>query len=253
MNYLTVLQRVLERLPKRGRGRIADVVLSHMNRDVECHPLPGVTVSLRANQRIERWMWAGAYEQELVSLLKRTLKPGMTVLDLGANIGYFSVIAARLVNDNGQVHAFEPMPQNVVRLQRNLEPFHWAVAHPYAVGNVTGEVPIHYSDTEAGWASIHEQHRQGSLPCTSVVSAIRLDDWIPDNPLDRIDFIKLDIEGSELNALLGARQTLSHFHPTIVAETKSGWNRDEIRQLLSATGYECRSFDGDSILAIPNV
>ncbi len=251
MNYLTVLQRVLECLPIRGRGRIADIVLSHMIGEVECHPLRDVTVSLRANQRIERCMWAGAYEPELVSLLKRTLKPGMTVLDLGANIGYFSAIAAGLVNDNGQVHAFEPMPQNLVRLRKNLAPFHWAHAHPYAVGNVTGEVPIHYSDTEAGWASIHEQHRQGNLPCNSVVSAIRLDDWRPDNPVNQIDFIKLDIEGSELDALLGARRTLTRFHPTIVAETKCGWNHEEIRQLLSATGYQCRSFRGDSILAIP--
>ena len=253
MNYLTILQRVLERLPIRGKGRIADLVLSDMAGEVECHPLPGVTVSLRASQRIERWMWAGAYEAELVSFLKRTLKPGMTGLDLGANIGYFSVIAAGLVGDHGQVHAFEPMPQNFDRLRKNLEPFHWAIAHPYAVGNVTGEVPIHYSDKEAGWASIHDQHRRENLPCTADVSVIRLDDWLRDNSVKRIDFIKLDIEGSELDALLGAQQTLCHFHPTIVAETKCGWNHDEIRQLLSATGYECRSFYGDSILAIPNL
>jgi FkbM family methyltransferase len=251
MNYLTVLQRVLEHLPIRGRGRIADIVLSHIIGEVDCHPVPGVTVFLRANQRIERWMWAGAYEPELVSLLKKTLKPGMTVLDIGANIGYFSAIAAGLVSDNGQVHAFEPMPQNFVRLRKNLEPFRWAIAHPYAVSDVTGEVPIHYSDKEAGWASIHDQHPRGNLPRHSAVSAIRLDDWLPDKPINRIDFIKLDIEGSELDALRGAQQTLCHFHPTIVAETKCGWNHDEIGQLLSATGYECRPFCGDSLLAIP--
>jgi FkbM family methyltransferase len=96
-------------------------------------------------------MWAGAYEPELVSLLKTTLKASMTVFDLGANIGYFSVIAAALVGENGHVHAFEPMPHNLDRLRRNLAPFHWATTHPYAVGNVTGEAPIHYSDKEAGW------------------------------------------------------------------------------------------------------
>ena len=115
---------------------------------------------------------------------------------------------------------------------------------------MTGEVPIHYSDKEAGWASISDQRH---LPGNSVVSAVRLDDWVLDYPVDRIDFMKLDIEGSELDALLGAQQTLCHFHPTLVAETKCGWNYDEIRQLLSATGYECRSFYGDSILAIPNL
>jgi FkbM family methyltransferase len=251
MNYLTVLQRVLEGFPIRGKGRLADAVLSKMNGEFECHPLPGTTVSVRTDQRIERWMWAGAYEPELVSLLKKTLKAGMTVLDLGANIGYFSVIAAALVGENGQVHAFEPMPHNLVRLRKNLEPFHWTIVHPYAVGNVTGEVSIHYSDKETGWASIHDKHPLGNLPCKSAVSATRLDDWLQTNSVNRIDFIKLDIEGSELDALRGARQTLDRFRPTIVAETKCGWNRVEIHELLSAIGYECRSFGEDSILGIP--
>ena len=83
MNPMTVLQRALELLPIRGKGRVAEMVLSHMTGEIDCHPLPGVTVHLRADQRIERWMWAGAYESELVSLLKRTLQPGMTVLDIG--------------------------------------------------------------------------------------------------------------------------------------------------------------------------
>jgi FkbM family methyltransferase len=252
MDYLAVLQRVLERLPIRGKGRLADAVLSNMNGEFECHPLPGVAVSVRANQQIERWMWAGAYETELVSLLKKTLRPGMIFLDLGANIGYFSVIAAALVKDSGQVYAFEPMPQNLARLRRNLAQFPWAVAQPYAVGNVTGEVPIHYSEKEAGWASIHDQHGLGNLPCNSIVSVLRLDDWLQSSSVNRLDFIKLDIEGSELDALLGGRQMLRHFHPTIVAETKFGWNYNEIRQLLEATGgYECRPFHGDSILAMP--
>jgi FkbM family methyltransferase len=251
VNYLTRLQWVLEHLPIRGKGRLADAVLSNRSGEFECHPGAGVTVSVRANQRIERWMWAGAYETELVSLLKKTLKLGMTFLDLGANIGYFSVIAAALVKDSGQVHAFEPMPQNLTRLRKNLAPFHWASTQPYAVGNVTGEAPIHYSDKEAGWASIHEQHGLGNLPCSAAVSVIRLDEWMKSKTLNRLDFIKLDIEGSELDALLGGRRMLSDFHPTIVAETKFGWNYDEIRHLLEATGYECRPFHGDSIFAKP--
>jgi FkbM family methyltransferase len=251
MNYLTGFQSILERLPIRGKGRLADAVLSNMSGELECHPLPGTTVSVRANQQIERWMWAGAYETELVSLLKKTLKPGMTFLDLGANIGYFSVIAAALVKDKGHVYAFEPMPQNLTRLRKNLAPFHWASVQPYAVSNATGEVPIRYSDKEAGWASIHDQHRLGNLPCNSSVSVIRLDEWLQSNSLNQVDFIKLDIEGSELDALLGGRQMIGHFRPTIVAETKFGWNYDEIRQLLEATGYKCRPFHVDSILAIP--
>jgi FkbM family methyltransferase len=172
-------------------------------------------------------------------------------LDIGANIGYFSVIAAALVKDAGQVHAFEPMPENLDRLRKNLAPFRWARAQPYAVGNVTGEVPIYYNEKEAGWASIHDQRRLENLPCASTANVVRLDDWTQRDSLNRVDFIKLDIEGGELDALLGAPRMLSEFHPIIVAETRSNWNYNEIRQLLDATGYKCRPFHGDSILAIP--
>jgi FkbM family methyltransferase len=192
-------------------------------------------------------MWAGAYEPKLVTLLKTTLKPGMTFLDLGANIGYFSVIAARLVGDQGHVHAFEPMHESFVRLQRNLQPFHWASPHECAVGNVTGDVPITYSMEESGWATIHEQHRPGSQ--SSVVNVIRLDDWLKANPLDRVDFMKLDIEGSVVDALLGARELIGRFLPSLIAETKEGWHYDEICEMLIPKGYKCRSFQDDCILA----
>src|SRR4030088_824085 len=109
MHFLNILQRAIEPLPIPGKGRLAEAILRHVgSREVECHPLPGITVSLRSNQRIERWMWAGAYERELVQLMKRTLKPGMTVIDVGANIGYLSALAAGLVDNTSQVHAFEP-------------------------------------------------------------------------------------------------------------------------------------------------
>jgi FkbM family methyltransferase len=87
------------------------------------------------------------------------------------------VIAAALVKDKGQVHAFEPMPQNLARLRRNLAQFPWAVAQPYAAANVTGEVPIYYNEKEAGWASIHDKRRLENLPCASTASLVRLDDF----------------------------------------------------------------------------
>src|ERR1700694_4042840 len=155
MHFLNTLQRILEPLPLPGKGRLAEVILRHMPpREVDCHPLPGITVSLRTNQRIERWMWGGAYERELVHLMKRTLKPGMTVLDLGANIGYFSALASGLVGNSGQVHAFEPMPQNVSRLRQNLSAFRWAHLYPCAVGEIPRKATIYFNESEVGLASL---------------------------------------------------------------------------------------------------
>lgn len=137
MGYLDILQRALEPLPIRGKGRFADFMLSRKQQEIACHPVRGATVFLESGQYAERWMWAGAYERQLVAFLKSFLRPGMTVFDLGANIGYFSVIAAALVGSKGRVHSFEPMPHNFERLRRNLQPFPWATLHNCAVGNVS--------------------------------------------------------------------------------------------------------------------
>jgi hypothetical protein len=80
---LNAVQKVLEPLPIRGKAYIADAILKHVTSAIECHPVPGVTISLRPRQHIERRMWAGGYERDLVRLLRQTLKPGMIVLDLG--------------------------------------------------------------------------------------------------------------------------------------------------------------------------
>ena len=150
MRTLNAFQKTLELLPIRGRGRLANIILQVLKPDeLECHPLPDVTVFLRPSQRIERLMWGSAYERDLVDLFKSTLKPGMTVIDVGANIGYFSAIAAGLVGSEGGVHAFEPIPECFVRLTRNLSSFRWSHAYPYAVGATTGMATIHFNEVEA--------------------------------------------------------------------------------------------------------
>jgi FkbM family methyltransferase len=256
MHFLNILQRTIEPLPIPGKGRLAEAILRHVrSREVECHPLPGITVSLRTNQRIERWMWAGAYERELVQLMKRTLKPGMTVVDVGANIGYFSALASGLVGSSGQVHAFEPMPQNLSRLRQNLSEFRWAHPHPYAVGDATGTAVIYFNDSEAGWASLLIGN---DLERRADINLIRLDDWVRDQAFNRIDFMKIDVEGGEFRALQGAQETLSRFRPVIVAELNAvclarGHRKPEdVLALLRSLGYRCSPF-GDGVLAVPQI
>lgn len=156
MSFLGILQRVVEPLPVRGKGRLANAILRHFTIPVSCHPLPDVTVFLRSDKWIERLMWAGAYEPELVAMLKRALRPGMTVLDMGANIGYFSAIAAALVGPSGRLHAFEPAPSCFGQLERNLVAFPWARAHDVAIADQAGMARFHFSDNgnESGWGSL---------------------------------------------------------------------------------------------------
>ena len=249
---LPIVQRVLEAAPIRGKGRIADRLLAGKQVEVACHPLPALTIHLDPKQRIERRMWAGAYERDLVNALKSFLKPGMVFVDLGANIGYFSAIAAALVGPEGRVFAFEPSAALSNRLQRNLAAFQHASVCDFAVSDTNGPVALYLHPEESGWASLFPDR---DLRASARVISVRLDDWVQGLGLERIDLMKLDIEGGEYAALLGARSLLRRFRPAIFAElnsvclARSKRTPDEVLRLLSDAGYTCRRGE-DSVFAI---
>jgi FkbM family methyltransferase len=254
MLALKALQRALELLPIRGKGRLADFFFkSGKPETVECHPVRDVTIILNPNQRIERWMWAGAYERDLVRLCKKILKPGLTYLDVGANIGYFSAIAAGLVGSSGYVYAFEPIPECYARLQRNLASFRWAHAFPCAVGDSTGTATIHFSKEELGWGSMFGE---GDLTREVTVPLVKLDDWVAKDGIRSLDFIKIDAEGGEYRVLQGATRILHDFRPIVAAELNSVCLRrdhhspEDVLQHLRSAEYQVFPFN-DGVLAIP--
>jgi FkbM family methyltransferase len=251
---LNALQKALEVLPIRGKGRLADKILQVLKpSQLECHPLPGITVSLNPSQRIERWMWGAAYERDLVDLFKNTLKRGMTFLDVGANIGYFSAIAAGLVGSEGSVHAFEPTQECYARLVRNLSSLRCAHAYPCAVGDTTGTATIHFNEEELGWGSLHSDK---DLTRAAEVQLITLDDWALRERIASIQFIKMDVEGGEYRALQGATRILHDLRPIIAAELNSVClSRDhrapeDVIKLLQSADYQTFSFN-DGVLAVP--
>jgi len=252
-NFLSIVQRVLEAMPARGKGRLADLLFRGRETEVACHPLPGLTIRLNTKQRIERLMWAGAYERSLVGTLKLLLKPGMVFLDLGANIGYFSAIAAALVGPRGRVFAFEPLPSSFIRLRQNLCGFEQAVIYNCEASDKNGRNWFYFHARESGWGSLFSDH---DLTERMQVSTVRLDDWVRDAAVERLDFLKIDIEGSEHAALLGAQTLLRRFRPVVFAELNSVClSRDQrtpndVLRLLRDAGYTCERTE-DSVIATP--
>ena len=253
---LNMIGRVLAPLPVRGKGRLTGFVFRHIKCDeIVCHPTRGVAVHLRPDMRIERWMWIGAYEPRLVGLLECILKPGMVFLDLGANIGFFSAIAAGLVGNLGHVYAFEPNPSCLPLLRQNLMAFPWATVCPIAAGDEAADAVFYQSDRadEDGWGSLF----CGENPRSALhVQVIRIDDWCQVHSVSRIDFVKMDIEGSEYRALTGARNLLSTFRPVIIGELnavclrRDNHSPGEVIQLLRSANYEVFAFDDNNFLAL---
>lgn len=253
-SFLSIVQRVLEATPVPGKGRLAELLLEGKETELTCHPLRGLTIRLNPKQRIERLMWAGAYEPGLIRMLKFFLKPGMYFLDLGANIGYFSALASALVGPGGRVFAFEPSPVCCARLSENLCGFEQAGIYKYAASDTNGRRAFYLHSRESGWGSLLADH---DLTECVHVDTIRLDDWAQEAGIQRLDFVKIDIEGSEYAALLGARRLLRGFRPIVVAElngvclARNRHTPDDVLRLLREAGYDCKRTQ-DSVIGTPS-
>ncbi len=185
----------------------------------------------------------GSYEPHLTHLFERLVTPGMTVLDIGANIGYYTAIASERVGPNGRVIAFEPDPQNFDLLARNaasMLPAHIEV-HDWALSD------------HAGAATLFRDYRSSSRS-TLVQPAIRkpggelevrlhtLDAWFAATGASA-DLIKIDTEGSEGRIIRGGRQLIERCHPIIVMELwpfalrANGTDPDEMLGTFAALGY----------------
>jgi len=138
------------------------------------------------------------YTRLRVSAMREMVKEGDTVIDIGANIGYFTVLLARLVGKKGKVYAFEPDPRNCAYLNRTVERngLTNVAVIPKAVSNEAGELTLYQT---ACWAS------NAVAPCEHVsevtVEVTCLDEFMKD--LDHVDFVKIDTDGSEPLAIQG--------------------------------------------------
>jgi FkbM family methyltransferase len=167
----------------------------------------------------------GVWEPEETEFIEKSLRPGMVFVDIGANIGYYTVIASSLVGTTGKVFAFEPDPENFAFLRKNIaeNQCHNVLIDQKAVAAASRQLLLYRSGSNFGDHRTYEprvgrNREQGTTRATVAVSAISLDDYFAGRP-DSIDFIKMDIQGSEYDALVGMRGTLSR-NPAIIILTE---------------------------------
>jgi FkbM family methyltransferase len=151
----------------------------------------------------------GVYEEFETEIFKKRVKKGMTVVDIGANWGWYTLIAAKLVGEKGKVYAFEPEPYNYDLLLKNIEINGYDNIIPVqkAVSNKVGTVKLFLTqDNPGGLNTIYPYNH--SLQRNFVeVETITLDNFFRDRK-DKIDVIKMDVEGAEFAILQGMREIL---------------------------------------------
>ncbi len=197
------------------------------------------------NLKTEKSRWLGTYEPELAEAIRHFIKPSQTVYDLGANIGYISLLFAHAVGLNGKVFAFEALPENIERITKNAEINQLQQiiqVIPAAVLDKTGTVSFYTHESvgmgkAAGSAGRAEQEYKSQI----TVQSISLDHFVfqQNNPPPHA--IKIDIEGGEVLALPGMLKVLNQFHPILFLELHGPESEQVAWQTLSAAGYTLHS------------
>jgi FkbM family methyltransferase len=201
--------------------------------------LRGTTLLL--DLQVDKDLWLGTYEPEVQATIRAFCKPGMAVYDVGANIGYTSLLMAQAVGREGLVIAFEPHPKNLDRLQANIE------LNPFA--SIVEIVPLAVADqTGPARFQIHVSGGMGRLVGTSVkpdrfigeidVSQISLDEFVYGQGNPTPELIKVDIEGGEGLAMRGMRRLLRHARPTLLLELHGSEAVQAVWGALVAAEYE---------------
>ena len=191
--------------------------------------------------------WHGSYSRNILYLLRKALRPGMTFVDGGANVGEISLVAAKRVGPSGRVLAFEPVDAFADQLQRHRDDNRLDNIEILRMGlsDRSGEAPLYLAEN----AYTDGTHHDGLGTLFRSDSRSRQAATIPlatlDGMLDgaAVHLIKLDIEGAELQALHGARELLARQTPGIVIEIgrdtcrAAGYEMEDIFAFLEPFGY----------------
>ena len=192
------------------------------------------------------YLWKfSAMESFETKLLRELTKPGMTVFDIGANIGYYTLILAGLVGENGKVYAFEPDPENYRLLIKNIKANNYNNIIPIqrAVSDKTGKIKLFLSEEHKG---NHKIYDSGEGRKSIEIESIALDEFTKENKVNP-DIMKMDIEGSEPMAFLGMKnlikdnkdiKIISEFFPYAMRKCRNSNPPEEFISFLEDQGFK---------------
>jgi FkbM family methyltransferase len=254
-----MIQRVLEILVQflcrriwfeRGKFKILqDVYLRHVapkpGRPRKTHLSFGISMFLDPSEFLQAHLFLfGSYELPTVRFIRKNLTPSSIFFDVGAQMGYLSLVAASAAK-GVQVYAFEPEQNNLTRFNHNiaLNDISTIRVVEQAVSDATGTLKLYLADnnnagthsTIPGVTNVSERFLE--LPCTT------LDDFVRAEGISRIDLIKVDVEGGELEVIRGAHRTLAKCTPTLILEMSDAlqearaFSTSSFKQMLADMGY----------------
>ena len=208
-------------LPMRAYLKFLRKFDSTKNNDVKIMtgPLKGYRWNVRSNTN---GFFTGRYEAEFVELLMSKLKSTDVFYDIGANAGYFSVIASTVIKEQNSIVAFEPVPylHEIIKHHAKVNRVNNISVYPYAVSDKSGTVEFSNMDKTGGNTYISESSIFKKSEDSVIVKSTSLDDFLENNKNYKIPTIlKIDAEGAEFDVLNGAKKTLTDHKPLLFLST----------------------------------
>lgn len=201
---------------------------------------------------------AGTYEPELLAYIRGELRKGDVYIDIGGHIGIHAVVAGKRLQQlgGGQVYCFEPAADSVIKIRQATGGLPVEVVET-AVGQTPGQTELR-ADTSFGSRDAATRSFFNDGEVIAVVSVVRFDDWATESRLQRMDLVKLDVEGAEHDALEGMAESITQLKPrSVIVELEprrleqAGRTIEEITDFMATLGYRRASQIGTNAVFCP--
>ncbi len=216
----------------------------------------GIKLILHRKSKLTEFILFHDFEKKEINFFNSYLRKGDIVLDIGANIGLHSLIAARLVQEEGHVYSFEPAPDTYNQFLTNLQLNGFSNITPVNMGlsDKKATLKMNISSHHDAWNTLADVSKldelSGIFDNAIEINVVKLDDWLQDNNIDtgRIALIKLDVEGWEKFVLVGGEAFLKENAPVLMVEfdEKNAWAAGylchQTYDILKGYGYNLYSF-----------
>jgi FkbM family methyltransferase len=193
--------------------------------------------------------WLGIYEYRKQRVLRGVVSRGATVCDIGANAGFYTLGMSHMVGAHGRVISFEPLPANLNKVQSHLviNKIDNVMLSGCALSDKTGRVAFVAGDSDfTGRISENASN-------TFEVPAMSLDDFISRNAIVDPTFLKIDVEGAEVNVLTGARELIARTHPTMLIALHGRQAAVNCYSILREAGYVITTLCGVEIKSAESI
>lgn len=198
----------------------------------------------------------GEFEVDEIRLIKNVVKKGDIVLDIGAYIGYHTLIMSNAIGEKGKGYTFEPYRKNFFVLEKNIKENQIGNIYAYklAIGDKNKKIKLQVFDDYA-YNSILNLKRKKYIGIENI-EMVTLDSFVTSLKIKKIDLIKIDVEGFEFNTLIGAKWTLKKFKPKIICEIyQENLNplKTKVRDVIdyvTSFGYKCYLIQGKKLVPV---